>query len=253
MIKKIVLPLLVISFLIVAFTTDNKTALKPLLTTGFAVVELFTSEGCSSCPPADVLLAEIEKENQNNPVYLLAFHVDYWDRLGWKDSFSSPKFSARQNQYADWLKLKTVYTPQIVVNGSKEFVGSEENTLRSSIKTVLAKPSTNNFQITVGKGDKHNLTLNYHTDQQTDGTTLAVALVTAKASHQVLKGENKGRTLAHVQIVRQFETFALHGKINGSVNIPLDQFNGQVPSELIAFLQDNKTGQITAASKLNNL
>ena len=253
MIRKIALPLLVISFLSVAFIADNKTTSKPIATTGFAVVELFTSEGCSSCPPADALLAKIEKESQNKPVYLLAFHVDYWDRLGWKDSFSSPKFSARQNQYADWLKLKTVYTPQVVINGSKEFVGSEENMLRNSIKTALAKPLMGNLTISTSKNGNGRLTLNYNTDQLTDGYSLAVALVMGKASNQVLKGENKGKTLSHVQIVTQFETFALAGKNNGSVNVQINHLNGQQPTALIAFLQSNKTGKITAATSLNSL
>jgi hypothetical protein len=255
MIRKIALPLLLISVLNVAFIADNKTFSKPKYPTetGFAVIELFTSEGCSSCPPADALLAKIEMESNNKPVYVLAYHVDYWDRLGWKDSFSSAKFSERQNQYADWLNLKTVYTPQIVVNGSKEFVGSEENILRNSIKTALVKPSTNTLQLSLGKISKNKLTLNYKTDQQTDSYTLLVALVTAKASNHVLKGENKGRTLTHVQIVRQLESFPLQGKSYGSVNLQMEQLNGEMPSELIAFLQDHKTGKITAASRLNSL
>ncbi|MES2112408.1 MAG: DUF1223 domain-containing protein [Bacteroidota bacterium] len=104
---------------------------------GFAVIELFTSEGCSSCPSADALVARVEKEATDKPVYILAYHVDYWNRLGWKDAFTSPEYSARQSQYADWLNLSSVYTPQIVVNGRKEFVGSEEGTLRNAIKSDL--------------------------------------------------------------------------------------------------------------------
>lgn len=183
MITKIALPLLVISLLSFAFIADNKITPKPQAKTGFAVVELFTSEGCSSCPPADALLAQIEKESQNKPVYLLAFHVDYWNRLGWKDRFSSTKFSSRQNQYANWLNLKTVYTPQVVVNGSREFVGSEENIFRNSIKTALAKPSLGNLAISTSKKGNSNLILNYNTDQPTDGYSLALALVIAKASN----------------------------------------------------------------------
>ena len=106
---------------------------------GFAVIELFTSEGCSSCPPADALVARVQKESANEPVYILAFHVDYWNRLGWKDVFSSSEYSDRQNQYAMWLKLSSVYTPQAIVNGRTEFVGSEEGTLRNAIKTGLCK------------------------------------------------------------------------------------------------------------------
>src|ERR1700749_1590133 len=86
-------------------------------TRSFAVVELFTSEGCSSCPPADELVAKIQKEDNGKPVYILAFHVDYWNRLGWKDVFSSADYSARQQQYARWLKSSEGYTPQAIVNG----------------------------------------------------------------------------------------------------------------------------------------
>ncbi|WP_426324743.1 DUF1223 domain-containing protein [Pedobacter sp. R-06] len=253
MIRKIVLPFLVINLLSTAFIADHKTIPKPIAKSGFAVIELFTSEGCSSCPSADALLAEIEKENQNKPIYLLAFHVDYWDRLGWKDRFSNAKFSARQNQYADWLSLKTVYTPQVVVNGNKEFVGSEESILRNSIKTALASPSMGNLDISTGKTGNGNLILNYNTNQPTDGYSLAVALVIAKASNQVLRGENKGKTLSHVQIVTQFETFVLGGKTNGSVNVQMNQVNGEQPTELIAFLQNNKTGKITVATSLSPL
>src|SRR5580704_5223589 len=78
---------------------------------GFAVVELFTSEGCSSCPPADELVAKIEKESKDKPVYILAYHVDYWNRLGWKDVFSSAEYSKRQNEYAGYLHLQQIYTP----------------------------------------------------------------------------------------------------------------------------------------------
>ncbi|MEO6849831.1 MAG: DUF1223 domain-containing protein, partial [Mucilaginibacter sp.] len=118
----------------------NKKIVKTEVTSkGFAVVELFTSEGCSSCPPADAVVAKVQKESANKPVYILAYHVDYWNRLGWKDVFSSPEYSARQNQYAHWLKLSSVYTPQVVVNGRTEFVGSEEGALRGAISTNLQK------------------------------------------------------------------------------------------------------------------
>ena|SRR5437764_672084 len=83
---------------------------------GFAVVELFTSEGCSSCPPADKLVATLVERDKKEAVYILSYHVDYWDRLGWKDRFSDAAFTARQQHYAELLHLSSVYTPQIVVN-----------------------------------------------------------------------------------------------------------------------------------------
>src|SRR5439155_1000874 len=94
---------------------------------GFALLELFTSEGCSSCPPADALLARLASEARRSGrrVYALSFHVDYWDRLGWKDRFSSAAFTQRQGDYARRFRLASLYTPQLVVNGAQEIVGSD--------------------------------------------------------------------------------------------------------------------------------
>ncbi|MDF2431558.1 MAG: hypothetical protein JWP44_1189, partial [Mucilaginibacter sp.] len=122
---------------------------------GFAVIELFTSEGCSSCPPADELVAKIEKESKDKPVYILAYHVDYWNRLGWRDVFSSANFSKRQHEYADYLHLQSVYTPQIVVNGKSEFVGSEESTLRKAITASLQKAPAAQLTLTVSNTDNN--------------------------------------------------------------------------------------------------
>jgi len=105
--------------------------------TGFAVVELFTSEGCSSCPPADEILAKIAREYPDN-VYVLGFHVDYWDRLGWRDIYSSADYTHRQQKYAQLFNLNSIYTPQAIVNGKHEFVGSNESSLRSAIEEGLA-------------------------------------------------------------------------------------------------------------------
>ena len=93
-------------------TTKNK--IETINKNGFAVVELFTSEGCSSCPPADELLAKLQRESAEKNIYLLAYHVDYWDRLGWKDQFSSNEYTKRQQKYLDWLNLYVMYTPQSV-------------------------------------------------------------------------------------------------------------------------------------------
>ena len=108
---------------------------------GFAVSgQLFTSECCSSCPPADQLVAKIQKEVKDRPVYILAYHVDYWNRQGWKDAFSSADYTKRQQDYASYLHIQSVYTPQIVVNGRTEFVGSgRSDVLRGAITGNLKK------------------------------------------------------------------------------------------------------------------
>ncbi|UKT66037.1 DUF1223 domain-containing protein [Pedobacter mucosus] len=244
MVKKLAFLLITFSTVSLAFTSKQD---KPAAE-GFAVIELFTSEGCSSCPPADALIAKIEKENSDRPVYILAYHVDYWDRLGWKDSFSNAINSKRQRQYANWLRLSSVYTPQIVVNGSQEFIGSEEKTLRNAVQNALSQTSLNHLEINIEEQTATNISLSYQRNQRVQGDNLVIAIVSPSATNKVERGENKGRILHHVQIVNNFETFNLNGKEKGLVNLALGSMKNDF--ELIAFLQNANSGQIMAATKL---
>lgn len=248
------LVILAICCITLAFTENKsqKTIQQNKQVGGFAVVELFTSEGCSSCPPADALIAKLQQEIDSKPIYILAYHVDYWNRLGWKDSFSDSKFSNRQNQYANWLNLKSIYTPQIVVNGAKEFVGSEESTLRKSVSTVLSSANENSLNLQLQKQNGEELVLVYNTNQKAIGYNLVVATVIPNAVNQISKGENKGKTLAHVQIVEQLETIILNGKATGAFKLNLKKPKTRTAVELIAFLQNQNTGKITAATKLKS-
>ena len=205
---------------------------------GFAVIELFTSEGCSSCPPADELVARIQKEIHDQPVYILAFHVDYWNRLGWKDAFSSAEYSERQQQYARWLNLSSVYTPQIVVNGHTEFVGSEEGNLRGAIKNGLQKSAKTTLTLTDIKVDGSKATLQYHVEGASNNSDVLVALIEKNAVTKVERGENGGRTLSHVQIVTQLKSVSLKGNGNGTENITLPHGFNPEKWELIGFVQN---------------
>lgn len=111
-----------------------------------AVVELFTSEGCSSCPPADALLTKVGSEGQRN-VYVLSYHVDYWGRLGWKDAFSKREWTARQRAYVNRFNLESAYTPQAVVNGSEEFVGSSSLQLHTSVDNGLHQSTAQSLHV----------------------------------------------------------------------------------------------------------
>src|SRR6201985_3032927 len=140
---KIFSSLLIISFVVTAFSCADSSANNSHPTNsdqGFAVVELFTSEGCSSCPPADNAVAKLLKEHNNN-VYVLGYHVDYWDNLGWKDSFSNAAYTQLQRDYAKTFKLSSVYTPQVIVNGTEQFVGSNENKLNAAVNKNLQQSS----------------------------------------------------------------------------------------------------------------
>src|ERR1700761_273420 len=215
---------------------------------GFAVIELFTSEGCSSCPPADALVARVQKESNGKPVYILAFHVDYWNRLGWKDVFSSAEYSERQNQYARWLKLSSVYTPQIVVNGRTEFVGSEEGNLRNAIKTSLEKSAGTELTLNDVKVENDKATIKYHAESAGNNDVLLLALIEKNATTKVQRGENGGRTLAHVQIVSQLKSVSLKNS-TGTESIALPHGFDPQKYELIGFVQNTSNGEITGATK----
>ncbi len=166
--KKVYIPIALLVAIVIVFTTGafmtrNKTTTNKTITAspakGFAVVELFTSEGCSSCPSADETVARLLAKNIGN-VYILAYHVDYWNRLGWKDPFSNAAYSQRQSEYASKFRLNGVYTPQVVVNGSSEFVGSDEDKLNNTIEIDLNKQSGENISINTQRSN-NNVTVNY--------------------------------------------------------------------------------------------
>ncbi|MFA6083712.1 DUF1223 domain-containing protein [Mucilaginibacter sp.] len=242
--------LLVVSGLVSAafiIIKSDKAALANNGDKGFAVVELFTSEGCSSCPAADAVVAKIEKESANKPVYILAYHVDYWNRLGWKDVFSSADYSRRQNMYANWLNLSSVYTPQVIVNGKTEFVGSQEGTLRNAIRNSLQKEPGSTLTLTNLKTGNNLLTLNYNINN-TANNTLLIALIQKTATTVVKKGENGGRTLSHVQIVNNIQEIPLTST-TGEAKVTLPPSFSAHNYEVIAFLQNVKNGEIIAATR----
>ncbi len=213
--------------------------------TGFAVVELFTSEGCSSCPPADKLLNKINEDFNGQPVYVLSFHVDYWDKFGWKDGFSKEQFTARQKMYDSTLRTDT-YTPQVVVNGEKEAVGSDEKSLMQFIHSMLqvnVKAKALQCDLSVKKGK---LLVAYQTDQAQVGDTINVALVQDNVSDRVTAGENNGQELKHVNVVREFKSERLRKTMgNLTLNIPDDLKAESL--HVIAYTQTRGDLRVTSA------
>jgi hypothetical protein len=215
---------------------------------GFAVLELFTSEGCSSCPPADALMGRIQEEYKNDEVYVLAYHVDYWDQQGWKDIFSSADYTKRQYQYADWMGKTPVYTPQLVVNGKTELIGSQATEVKLALKkalsvsgraTVLLKASTT----------KNSLNVNYSVTGASKDSRFLLAVVQKSAQSKVKRGENEGRTLSHYQIVRQLHSLNIPQGGNGSIKLQLpDNFNTK-NFEVVGFIQDTKNGYVQGVAK----
>lgn len=218
---------------------------------GIAVLELFTSEGCSSCPPADELMGRIQNEYKDDNVYILSYHVDYWDRQGWKDIFSNPDYTKRQYDYAKWLEKEPIYTPQLVVNGKKDYIASDEVAVRNAIKSTLAKPAAADLDLEITQLN-NKLNISYNANGISKNTVLVLAVIQKSAKSNVKRGENAHRILSHYQIVKQFSSIALknNGKGLATISTPKEfNFND---FEVIGFVQDNNSGAILAAEKITN-
>ena len=217
----------------------------------FVVVELFSSEGCSSCTSADLLVSKLTAwaRQNNEPVYPLIFHVDYWNSYGWRDVFSRAEFTQRQNNYAQIFKDQGVYTPQMIVNGSDAFVGSNQGQLQKDLDLELSMSSPVSLRISMTRQNKF-ITLKYVCEGFSEGDVVNIALVQRGLSTDVTAGENAGRTLHHDNVVREFRTMPLVQKAS-QVNIPLDKIFDTTQASVIAYVQNPQTMLIEAAKQLD--
>ncbi len=218
------------------------------------LVELFTSEGCSSCPPADRVLAQLEKDQSNSEVEIvtLALHVDYWNYLGWKDEFSSAAFSQRQNGYAERFKIDSIYTPQMVVDGQTEFVGSNLGTAQKAISDA-AKINKAAIELS-NTGDKLKVKISDAPTHDDSYVWLAIAEDDLKTN--VRRGENGGKTLDHVSVVREM-------KLLGNIASADKTFEGETALsfnsawkkenlKFVVFVQGKDSKKIFGVKKLDN-
>jgi len=211
------------------------------------LVELFTSEGCSSCPPADRVLARLlSAPPAGVELIALGEHVDYWDSLGWKDRYSSPDFTQRQEAYARRLGLSGPYTPQLVVDGRIELVGSDEGAARRAISTA-ARNGGGFATARVVREDASHLYLDVSAEWAGSGAAdVLVAFVEGHARSDVSRGENAGRTLDHVAVALSLAPVG-HGtgSFQGSVRVPRPGTTGA--DRLVVFAQEPNGGPIRAA------
>jgi hypothetical protein len=218
------------------------------------LVELFTSEGCSSCPPADralKFLAEQQPVN-NAQIIPLAFHVDYWDHLGWKDRFSSHEYTRRQESYVERFGLESSYTPEMVVDGEAEFIGSDTGRAAKVITDAAAKQKGSVLaELT---GDLINVSISALPDHHP--ATVFLAVTEGGLTSDVKAGENAGQTLNQASVVRSLTPLGLVDKAENSAKI-----NGNLPaitdlkrenSQFVVFVQDNVNRQIIAAGIAQN-
>src|SRR5437899_7534381 len=209
------------------------------------LVELFTSEGCSSCPPADAVLARLHRQQPVAGVELIVLseHVDYWNSLGWKDPFSDARFSERQSDYGG-----RVYTPQAVVDGRTDVLGSDERAIVTAV-TAAAREPHGGLRLTVAKKGVRIAVagLSDHSDAD-----VMVAVVEDGLVSKVERGENGGRTLAHTGVVRALQRV-------GTIPAAADHWTNEVPVSLdgswrrprvVAIGQDARSRRILAAGVL---
>ncbi|NCD68897.1 DUF1223 domain-containing protein [Mucilaginibacter agri] len=219
---------------------------KQVVLMGFAVVELFTSEGCSSCPPADQTLMQLSKEFATKPVYFLSFHVDYWDNKSWKDPYSDHDYTDRQRHYTQLFHAET-YTPQAVFNGKQELIGSEGDKLRALIKASLKVWPSNSisFGATIANNQ---LNIKYDLHSVTDDDLVNVALVQERATDKITGGENNGATISHVNVVRAFKTVS--AKLSGTAQLTIPSDMAGKAFRIITYIQSKSTWNVTAGNTI---
>jgi hypothetical protein len=214
------------------------------------LVELFTSEGCSSCPPADLLLEQLDRGQPvpDAQIIVLSEHVDYWNRLGWADPYSSPEFSARQEMYARRFGLSGPYTPQMVVDGTSEFVGSDARAVANAIGSAARQPKVK-IEIQPSRTDSVTVAASPLAELKARKAFVYIAHAAESASSDVLRGENKGRKLHHVSIVADIrKAGAVTDREGLKTDVPVRDRATPPGSRLIAFVQDPSSGRVFGAA-----
>jgi hypothetical protein len=214
------------------------------------LVELFTSEGCSSCPPADALLRQVNGSQTSGGQLVVGIseHVTYWNQLGWSDPFSSPVYTERQNAYSERFHLEGVYTPQMVINGAEQIVGSDRAALLHAVEKENAESPRMSLRIVSLSVAGGHLTVNLSTSGAlpAHGADLIAVLADDSDRSSVLHGENSGRTLAHVAVARSITRVArvqAAGDLTVQIPIPASMQTTQ-GHHLILFAQTPGNGRV---------
>lgn len=211
-----------------------------------AVIELFTSQGCSSCPPADAYLAELAEREDVIP---LSIHVDYWDYIGWKDTFAKPEYSLRQRAYAKARGDGRVYTPQVVVNGGDHYVGSSR---RSIEQAVGAAELPLQIDITETDGALH-IVIPNTSGLTGEHTTVRLVTYSSAATVEIQRGENRGETITYHNVVRSMRPIGMWEGEEMEITLPVHEIMGKDISGCVVLVQedtDRGPGRILGAAEL---
>lgn len=208
------------------------------------VVELFTSQGCSSCPPADAFLAELAKRDD---VIALSFHVDYWNYIGWNDPFSSPEATARQRAYGRTMHKRYVYTPQIVVDGRAETVGSDRSTVDTLIRMAVAAQKVG-IDVAHNKDGTADIIVPAAPASDQLGAELWIGFYDSEIETEVRAGENRGETIVNANIVRTFKRIAKWTGGALTKRVDLKALGSKGRDGCVIILQAPNNGPIIGAS-----
>ncbi len=212
------------------------------------VVELFTSQGCSSCPAADKnLTAILQRANESeNPIYGLSFHVDYWNYLGWKDPYSQKAFTDRQRSYAQEMNLRSIYTPQLVVNGKTETIGSDTDATKKLIEHASSQKPLYSIQIDEIAVGENSLSFTYSLDRTPSNEIINIAIVEKDFENMVPRGENGGRKLHHDNVVRSFVSKPLVQSQKVEIDLPVGNIE---KTSVVVYIQDQRMHVVGAIAK----
>jgi hypothetical protein len=226
------------------------------------VVELFTSEGCSSCPPADALLARLDKTQPvgGAEIIPLAMHVDYWNYLGWADPFSSHEFSERQGEYAEAYGKDGVYTPQMIVDGVKEFPGGESASALDAVGKAARAPKADVQFTRAASQTEAGVRLSVRIENvpkltEGDAAYVLLAVTESGLSSDVARGENSGRRLEHVGVVRRLTNIGGLIDLRGGVftaeaTVQIEKGWRRENLRAVVFAQERGTRRVLAAASL---
>lgn len=209
---------------------------------GPILVELFTSQGCSSCPPADLFLHELADRRD---VIALSLHVDYWDYLGWKDRFGSPAHSDRQRAYAAAMKDRMVYTPQIVVDGRERLVGSQADAVLSAITSRLTEPGDARLALAL-EGDRIVVDVS-STSGEADAALILMTWYTETERVSIAAGENAGREAVYRNVVHGWRTL---GSWSGGAS-RLETLAPEDADAAVVILQRSDGGPVLSAERID--
>jgi hypothetical protein len=204
-----------------------------------AVVELYTSQGCSSCPPADRVLVDLAREPD---IIALSFPVDYWDYLGWKDTLASPAFSARQRAYAQARGDKQVFTPQIIVNGSASCVGSDRGEIQRSVARATGGHHRLSVPITLSESGK---TLIVEVGRAEPPRSAEVWVLPVIIAREVAigRGENSGRSVTYANVVRRMVRAGSWSGAPARFEVPMDVVRADNAESYVVLLQSGEAGK----------